>query len=245
MTRHALLVAAATALISAPALGADLGRMPVKAPVVAPAPFNWSGFYLGIQGGGGFGDLEHTLVTTGATLSHETSGGLLGGTVGANVQAGAWVFGIEADYAWADIGRRVDCFVVGVVCSSTLDSFGTVRLRVGGAWDRVMIYGTGGFAFGDHALRVTDTVTGVSLARSDFAFGWTAGGGIEWAFAPGWSLKAEALYFDLELDGLSTAGTVLGALVDPVGIDARHNGVIVRGGINYRFNWGGPVVASY
>ena len=61
-----------------------------------------------------------------------------------------------------------------------------------------MIYGTGGFAFGDQSLRVLDTVTGVSVGRSDFALGWTAGGGIEWAFAPGWSLKAEALYFDIE-----------------------------------------------
>jgi outer membrane immunogenic protein len=246
MKKITLALAAATALISAPALAADLGRMPVKAPMVAPLPyFNWTGFYLGIQGGFGWGDLERTLVTTGATLSHETSGGLLGGTVGYNWQAGTWVFGFEADYAWADIGRRLnDCFgVVGVVCSSALESFGTARLRIGGAWDRVMIYGTGGFAFGDHALRITDTVTGLSVARSDFAVGWTAGGGIEWGFAPGWSLKAEALYFDLELDRLSTA--TLG-VVDPVGIDARHTGVIVRGGINYRFNWGGPgVVASY
>ena len=249
MKKFTLTLATATALISAPALAADLGRMPVKAPVAAPIPyFNWSGFYLGIQGGFAWGDLERTLVSTGATLSHETEGGLIGGTVGFNWQTGAWVFGFEADYAWADIGRRLnDCFgVIGVVCRSGLDSFGTARLRVGGAWDRVMIYGTGGLAFGDQSVGVFDTVTGLGVERSDFAVGWTAGGGIEWGFAPGWSLKAEALYFDLDLDRVSTAGTVIGGLVDPVGIDHRHTGVIVRGGINYRFNWGGPgVVASY
>jgi outer membrane immunogenic protein len=245
MKKFTLALTTATALISAPALAADLGRMPPRAPVVAPVPyFNWSGFYLGIQGGFAWGELERTLVSTGATLSRDTDGGLIGGTVGFNWQTGAWVFGFEADYAWADIGRSVnDCFLVGVVCRGALETFGTARLRVGGAWDRVMIYGTGGFAFGDHVLRITDTVTGLSAERSDFAVGWTAGGGIEWGFAPGWSLKAEALYFDLEPDRLSTVAL---GVVDPVGIDARHTGVIVRGGINYRFNWGGPgVVASY
>jgi outer membrane immunogenic protein len=245
MKKLTLVLAAATALVSAPAVAADLGRMPARAPVVAPIPFfNWSGFYIGIQGGFAWADLEHTLVTTGTRFTDETSGGLIGGTVGFNWQAGSWVFGFEADYAWADIGRKVhDCFaVVGITCRSGLDTFGTARLRVGGAWDRVMIYGTGGFAFGDHVARVEDTIAGLTFTSSeDFAFGWTAGGGIEWGFAPGWSLKAEALYFDLETDRFATPGL----LFEPVGIDTRHTGVVVRGGINYRFNWGGPVVASY
>jgi outer membrane immunogenic protein len=233
----------ATALISAPALAADLRRAPPPAPVMAPTPiYNWSGFYLGIQGGFGWADLERTLVTTGTTLTTETSGGLLGGTIGFNWQAGAWVFGFEADYAWANLERSVDnCFVALVTCRSGLDTFGTARLRVGGAWGPKMIYGTGGLAFGDHFARVDDNVTGLSVRRSEFAVGWTAGGGIEWGFAPGWSLKAEALYFDLDVDRFSTVNL---ALVDPVGIDTRHTGVIVRGGINYRFNWGAPVVAS-
>ncbi len=239
----------ATALISAPALAADLRRPPPPAPVVAPMPiYNWSGFYIGIQGGFAAGELERTLVTTGVTDTRDTSGGLIGGTVGFNWQAGAWVFGFEADYAWADISRRTDnCFgVLLVTCRSGLDTFGTARLRVGGAWGPVLIYGTGGLAFGDHFAGVFDDVTGLSVERSEFAVGWTAGGGIEWGFAPGWSFKAEALYFDLEVDRLNTAGTIIGALVEPVGIDTRHTGVIVRGGINYRFNWGGaPVVGSY
>jgi outer membrane immunogenic protein len=237
----------ATALISAPALAADLPR---KAPAYVPPPpiFTWNGFYFGIQGGGGFGELERTLVTTGARFSHDTSGGLLGGTIGYNWQSGAWVFGFEADYAWADIGRSVDCFVAiapGLRCGSSLESFGTARLRIGGAWDRVMIYGTGGLAFGDQGIFIEDTVTGERASRSRFAAGWTAGGGLEWAFAPNWSFKAEALYFDIEPDRLSTAGRPVLGLIEPVGIDTRHTGVIIRGGINYRFNWGGPVVASY
>jgi|RhiMethySRZTD1v2_1073278.scaffolds.fasta_scaffold240448_2 outer membrane immunogenic protein len=97
-------------------------------------------------GGGSFAELEGIFVTTGTTFRHAASGGLVGRTVGANWQTGAWVFGFEADYAWADIRGSGDCFAIGLVCSSTLKSLGTARLRVGGAWDRVMIYGTGGFA---------------------------------------------------------------------------------------------------
>ena len=67
---------------------------------------------------------------------------------------------------------------------------------------------------------------------------------IEWGFAPGWSLKAEALFFDLDVDRFSTVNNL--AFIDPVGIDHQLTGVVVRGGINYRFNWGGPpVVGSY
>jgi outer membrane immunogenic protein len=246
MKKLTLVLTAATALISAPALAADLRRPPPPAPVVAPMPFyNWTGFYIGVQGGFGWADLERTLVTTGVTDTFERSGGLIGGTVGFNWQAGAWVFGFEADYAWADISRSVDnCFAIPLVtCRSGLDTFGTARLRVGGAWGPALIYATGGLAFGNHFVEVFDNFTGLGVERSEFAVGWTAGGGIEWGFAPGWSLKAEALFFDLDVDRFSTVNNL--AFIDPVGIDHQLTGVIVRGGINYRFNWGGPVVANY
>jgi outer membrane immunogenic protein len=140
----------------------------MRAPAPPPPPpisfYNWTGFYLGIQGGGGFGELERTPVTTGTASRDPTGGGLVGGTVGVNWQTGAWVFGFEADYAWADIKSRSDCFVNGLVCSSALESFGTARLRIGGAWDRMLIYGTGGFAFGDQTLQVANpTIPGVSV----------------------------------------------------------------------------------
>jgi outer membrane immunogenic protein len=254
MRKLTLALVAGTALISAPALAADL-RMPVKAPPPVIAPFNWSGFYIGIQGGGGFGTLDRELIGpagTLATFSHDTSGGLLGGTVGFNWQSGSWVFGIEADYGWADIGRgSVGCLAAitgnpNLVCASSLDTFGTARLRLGWAWDRFMLYGTGGLAFGDQSVRVFDTVTGAGIGASRGVAGWTAGGGFEWAFAHNWSAKVEALYFDLEPDRFSTTGLLFPALAGgAVGIDSNHTGVVIRGGINYRFNWGGPVVASY
>src|SRR5262245_60090602 len=214
----------------------------LRPPPPPPVPmYNWSGFYIGVQGGFGWADLERPLVTTGVTFTTETSGGLFGGTVGFNWQAGAWVFGFEADYAWADISRSVDnCFGIALVtCRSGLDTFGTARLRVGGAWGPALIYATGGLAFGEHSASIFDNLTGLGVERSEFAVGWTAGGGIEWGFAPGWSLKAGALFFDLDVDRLNTVGL---GVVDPLGVDLQHTGVIVRGGINYRFNWGGPPV---
>jgi outer membrane immunogenic protein len=250
--RNSLKLTIAGALLAGPvglANAADLGRAPVApamAPVVAPAPFyNWTGFYIGIQGGFGWADLERTFVTTGVSLTQETSGGLFGGTVGFNWQAGAWVFGFEADYAWADLSRSVDACagILLVTCRAGLDTFGTARLRVGGAWGPALIYATGGLAFGDHFGRVEDHLTGASVELRQNAVGWTVGGGVEWGFYPGWSLKAEALFFDLDVDRFSTVNL---AFVDPVGIDHRLTGVVVRGGINYRFNWGGaPVVANY
>jgi outer membrane immunogenic protein len=238
------------------ASAADLRRPPPPPPPPPIPMYNWSGFYIGVQGGFGWADLDHTLVTTGLILpgdrfTTETSGGLFGGTVGFNWQAGAWVFGFEADYAWADISRRFDnCFGIAfVTCRTGLDSFGTARLRLGGAWGPALIYATGGLAFGDHVAEVIDERFDprVSFGRSEFAVGWTVGGGIEWGFAPGWSFKAEALYFDLDVDRLNTANFVVNDR-DILGIDHQLTGVIVRGGINYRFNWGGPagpVVGSY
>jgi outer membrane immunogenic protein len=250
MRKLVYVLTTATALISAPAMAADLGAMPVRAPVAAPVPyFSWSGIYIGVQGGFGWADIERKLVTSGTKFTDNLSGGLVGGTVGFNWQGGPWVWGVEADYAWADIGRTVDCFAAvapGLRCGSTMDSFGTLRGRLGGAWDRVMIYATGGAAFADQSIFVNNTITGASVRRDRFGFGWTLGGGVEWAFFPNWSLKAEALYFDINSDRLSTAG--FGLAAETVGIDTRFTGALVRGGINYRFDWGGPpgpVVARY
>lgn len=246
MKKLLYVLAGATALISAPALAADLGRMPVRAPVAyAPAPyFNWSGFYVGVQGGGGWGDVDWRYQATGTTAHHSTSGGLLGGTAGFNWQTGSWVFGIEADYAWADISGNTACPNPAFDCRSRLDSFGTARGRLGYAWDRFMLYGTAGAAFGDQNIR-TVHLAGVNTPASGtptngtsrFQAGWTAGGGLEWAFAGNWSAKVEALYFDLDRDTYTVDNGLL--------VNARHSGGVVRGGINYRFNWGGPVMAAY
>jgi outer membrane immunogenic protein len=253
MKKLTLILAAASALISAPVLAADIGRMPVMGPAVSTPSYNWSGFYLGVQGGGAVGDLDWAYVTGlpggssapllgGTAANHTTSGGLIGAALGYNWQAGTWVFGLEGDFAWASITGTATCPNPAFDCQSKLGSFTTARGRIGWSWGPGMIYGTGGGAFGDQHIRTVD-IAGVATpptgtprnGSSEFTVGWTAGVGIEFAFAPNWSAKAEALYFDLGTDRY----TVDNALR----VDAGHSGLVVRGGINYRLNWGGLVMA--
>jgi outer membrane immunogenic protein len=255
MKKLTLILTAATALISAPALAGDLGQAPVGVPIAAPVlQPNWTGFYIGIQGGSAFGDLDWNYATAGGvnlappvTANQLTSGWLIGGTAGANFQVGSsWVFGIEGDYAWADVTGSAACPNPTFSCQSKLESFGTARGRVGWSWGPGLIYGTGGAAFGDQHIR-TVNLAGVGFpptgtptnGSSNFAVGWTAGGGMEFAFFGNWSAKVEALYFDLGTDNY-----IVDSPADQ-SVNASHSGVVVRGGINYRFNWGVPVVARY
>ncbi len=120
---HKLTIAGA---LLAGAVGvASAADMRATAPPPPPPPpisfYNWTGFYLGIQGGGGFGELERTPVTTGTTSRDASSGGLVGGTVGVNWQTGAPGCSVSKRYAWADIKSSRDCFVNGLVCSSALE----------------------------------------------------------------------------------------------------------------------------
>ena len=127
------------------------------------------------------------------------------------------------------------------------DWLATIRGRIGWAFDRWMIYATGGGAFADVEARVVpNPATGLpTISENRTRSGWTVGGGFEWAFAPNWSAKVEYLHAEFENEGYF--------LTPPAGFANRAGGVplhndIVRAGINYRFNfgpWGGPVVASY
>ncbi len=227
---------AALALGALPATAADLSNRPVyKAPVSVPTVYNWTGFYVGVSGGGAWGTSEHTF-PGGTHGPFDISGGLVGGTVGYNWQSGNLVLGLEGDYSWADIHGSttgVPTACLGGSCDTTIRSFGTARGRVGYAWDNALFYGTGGFAWGNvHAAEV-----GFDRGSDTFT-GWTIGGGIEYGFAPNWSAKIEYLYVDLGNDVLYGSG--FGA---PHTVDATAN--VVRAGINYRFNWGAPIVAKY
>ena len=128
-----------------PASAADLPRaMPYKSPAMV-AQYNWTGFYLGINGGGGFGDSNWN----GFAVSNSPSGGMIGGTAGYNWQGpgSPWVFGLEGDIDWTNIRDSSACG--GVLCETRNNWFGTVRGRVGYAFDRFMPYVTVGLAIGD------------------------------------------------------------------------------------------------
>jgi outer membrane immunogenic protein len=218
-----LLSAAAVLAASTSANAADLRRpapMPTKAPPVAyvAPPFSWTGFYLGINGGGGWGSSHSDLA--GHT---STSGGIAGGTVGYNLQMGSWVFGLEGDIDWSDIGGSTtnNC---PSGCTVTNKWLNTDRGRIGYALGSFLPYITGGLAVGD----IRATVPGFSGLTST-QVGWTAGAGAEYAISGPWSAKVEYLHVDL---GRFNCGLSCG--VTPTDNVSFHEDV-VRGGINYRF----------
>ncbi len=161
--------------------------------------WSWTGFYAGVEGGGNWGgsSIYDLQLHRPETNSFDLSGGLFGGTVGYNYQvAPHWVIGIEDDISWTDkSGSGLDIHVATTNNTVTERWLDTLRGRVGYAWDRVLIYGTAGGAFGSTDLKVCGaagcfTQSGVSRT------GWAAGGGVEWAFAHSWSAKAEYLHVD-------------------------------------------------
>jgi len=206
------------ALGMVPAAAADLGARPyTKAPAAAIAINNWTGFYIGAMGG----YAEENSSGVGSL-----SGGFAGGTVGYNWQSGNLVLGVEADAAWADVGATVG--IAGLVSvTDTIRSMGTVRGRIGYAFDQVLVYGTGGYAWADN--RLSATVLGVSIAESHIHSGWTLGAGVEVMFAPKWSVKAEYLYRSFEgqtyFAGIIPPGVATGS------IDLNS----VQVGVNYHF----------
>ncbi|HVZ54492.1 MAG TPA: outer membrane protein [Pseudolabrys sp.] len=204
---------------------ADLGRpMPAKAPIYAPpVGYNWTGFYAGINGGGGWGGSQWSS-PVGTSGTYDISGGLVGGTAGYNWQYNNIVFGLEGDLDWSNIrgsGGGPGCPVGS--CQTRNDWLGTVRGRVGYAFDRFMPYVTGGLAVGD--IKAEPAGAG---STSQTNAGWTVGGGLEVALMGPLTGKIEYLYTDL---GKGNCG----AAVCPAGTDVNFHTNIVRAGLNYRF----------
>ncbi|HEY7998319.1 MAG TPA: outer membrane protein [Pseudolabrys sp.] len=207
---------------------ASAADMPTKTPMVAPIQvWNWTGFYIGINGGGGWARSTQT-DTAGATSgSYNQSGGLVGGTVGYNWQMTNWVLGLEADWDWAHINGStsvVGCAAPG--CFTNLRSIGTVRPRLGYAWDRWMIYATGGFAWGDIKTGQDSCPATPTLCGNHTEAGWTVGGGVEAFVIPKWTVKVEYLYADFGNHVYYTPAI-------PVSATEKVN--IVRAGLNYHF----------
>lgn len=235
---------AISALLAAPALAADLpARVPVKAPApVVVAAYNWSGCYIGVAGGWAWGRSTHDL-TGGAvdTGPFNVNGGIVGGTLGCNFQSNQFVFGIEGDGSWVGKNGEAPNPATPNFISRTEENWlATIRGRLGLAFDRSLIYATGGIAFAGVEATATNTTTGVAISESQTRTGWTAGGGWEYAFAGNWSAKAEYLYVQFSKDAYLQN--------PPAGFTARddvklHNHIF-RVGLNYRFG-GGPVVARY
>jgi outer membrane immunogenic protein len=216
-------VALATVTMMGAASAADIARrqaMPTKAPAYY-APYNWTGFYIGINGGGAWGNSDWDAAT--GSSGRDTSGGLVGGTIGYNYQVGQAVFGIEGDIDWTRIRGSSSAVPCTTSCETSNSWLGTVRGRIGYAFDRFMPYITGGVAFGD----VKANPAGFPDS-SDTNVGWTLGGGLEAAIAGPWTAKVEYLYVDL-----GDVNCPAGSCAVATNVDFRAN--IVRAGLNYRF----------
>jgi len=216
--------ALAVVTMTGAANAADMPRrqaMPAKAPMFE-APYNWTGFYVGINGGGGFGhsNWSNALGTNGFNLS----GAVVGGTVGYNYQMNQVVFGVEGDGDWSNIrGSTSGGACIGTSCETKNSWLATARGRLGYSFGRFMPYVTGGGAFGD----VKTTAGGLGSQTTTQA-GWTGGAGVEAAISGPWTAKVEYLYVDL---GKASCGAVPCGLATSASLTSN----LVRGGINYRF----------
>jgi len=227
-------------------VAADL-RVRSAPPLTTPVSvYNWTGFYVGIEGGYGWGEARQTdplLFNSGGYL---VRGGLVGGTVGYNWQFNQLVVGLEGDYSFADIRGSTRGFCGGVIprCSSNLESLGTFRGRIGWAgllwWNSLMPYVTGGLAWGPlHGSEGDVLANGAVGSGTTTRAGWTLGAGIEAMLAPNWTAKLEYLYVDLGRGGVFNDLLPGGAVVTE-SIDFRAS--IFRAGLNYKFDWYRPLM---
>jgi outer membrane immunogenic protein len=280
-TLTSIIAALALGAATLPSSAADLPRPYLKAPPApAPVAFSWTGCYVG--GNVGWARGEHDLSTNappfppnligdearatinGAGLASLNADGITGGgQVGCNWQYRSFVLGGEADINFADISADRDTGAVLVPGTTHIarsidhigqDWFATFRGRVGWAFDRVLVYGTGGLAvtrlditkrfawdFNDGCPPLGTLFECHDGGTSGTRTGWTAGAGVEWAFAPRWSAKAEYLFADFGSVTYQTMNNGPGFVGLPPGQVAFHTVdsklQIVRVGVNWKF-WG-------
>ena len=239
--RSVFLALSATLLASTASLAADLGpRTYTKAPVYAPAPvYNWTGFYAGVHIGAAFGG-DNGFTTTDPTLagSNRDAAFLGGGQIGADYQfAPNWLVGIEGQISGLSNNDRT--FVSGVNSfRDRSDWLASVTGRLGYTWGPGLVYAKGGVAFrDDNGLAATAGFLPAVTDRQ--STGYTVGGGLEYMFAPAWSAKVEYQYYNFDKTNVAYTNAGVRALSYT---DDIHT---VKVGLNYRFNWGGPVVAKY
>jgi outer membrane immunogenic protein len=245
--------------IAAPASAADLAAAPyTKAPPpMMAAMYDWSGFYVGLNGGGGWShkcwDITNdagVLITPASPEGcHNANGGMAGGQIGYRWQASSWVFGVEVQGDWSNLkASNTSLFFGPAVTNQTrVNGFGLFTGQVGYAWNNVLWYVKGGGAVVADKYTGITTATGLAFDQgTETRWGGTVGTGLEVSFAPNWSFAVE---YDHAFMGTGSA-TLLstGTTAAPVGALSRYDNIrqdidMVTARINYR--WGGPVIAKY
>ena len=238
--------------LAVPAAAADLAPRPyTKAPPpVVAAAYDWSGFYIGANGGWGSSHKCWDFTTpAGAFLfaegCHDATGGVAGGQIGYRWQASAFVFGLEAQGDWADLrGSNVSLFIPVFTNNSKIDAFGLFTGQVGYAFNNALLYLKGGAAVTSDRFNVTTTVGNIlsGTTGDQTRWGGVVGAGIEFGFAPNWSAALEYDHLFMQ-DKLTTFATVPASPFIFATDNIRQDVDLVTVRVNYRF--GGPVVARY
>jgi outer membrane immunogenic protein len=226
-----------------PALAADLAARPAytKAPAYAQPIYNWTGFYIGGHVGGAFAGNNGFAGTT----NNNSNGSFLGGLqAGADYQFAAnWVAGIEGQYSWLGNNNNAVAFTgagAGFVYNNNQRGLGSVTGRLGYTWGPALLYVKGGYAYSDYNESLTFLGAPALFAlNSSHHDGYTVGAGLEYMFAQNWSGKVEYQYYNFGNTNFLTP-----VVLSTFG-NSRNDEHVVKAGINYRFNWGGPVVAKY
>jgi outer membrane immunogenic protein len=203
--------------------------MPLKAPPPPPPP-TWTGTYIGLNGGYGWGTSNHS-TAPGGTISATTGdfnlqGGVFGITYGGNWQMGHAVLGFESDLDWTRINGNIATGVcTGGTCFTNTKWLSTERMRAGWDFNGWLFYGTAGAAFA--RVNAGQDGCGIAMCGERYRTGWTAGVGVETMFWRAWSAKLEYLHYDL--------GTAINYTPGPA-VQVLDRGDIVRAGINYHFD---------
>ena len=246
----------------------DVAPDPSFAPVPAAPGTNWTGAYIGAQGGYGWGQTQWPdvfgFVPANSQPRFDNSGWIAGGTIGVNAQSGRFVFGVEGEilatgikdnFAWSQV---IGPTSLSVAYSSKIDWLALATVRAGFVvGDKWMIYGKGGLAIAEEqhtaaaAQRFNGTSTAINHAGNAVHTGAVVGAGAEYAFAPNWSVKAEYDYIrmfaqQVQFNGTATggafgAGTQLNETASKINQDLH----LVKFGVNYHFNSQPVVVARY
>jgi outer membrane immunogenic protein len=260
--------ALALAAMTISASAADIPRRPPPPPVVAPpVVYNWSGFYIGGHLGGKWADhdgdifLDQFVGFTPLGLLAFGNGGkddetafIGGGQIGFNWQAGSWVFGVEGDFSATSAERTFVCcgplvsplvpFVQGDTISVKNDWQASIRGRIGYAWDRFMVYATGGIAFANIeatvALVPVGPLPGLFADASETLVGGTVGAGIEFGLWDNWTLGAEYRFTKFDSGDFNHGNFFVTPITSfPLrsSFDLETHEVTAR--LNYRFSWWG------
>ena len=265
MLRKIALSAATIVTISTTALAADLAR-PVAAPVFVPPPaFSWAGIYVGATAGYARGyhhydDLQGAFLGYPGFSDQRSNGFAFGGTLGVNFQAGSLVYGLETDINWltnsvtyVDPNGGINNFFPSV--TNDLNYIGTLRGRLGLAVDRTLVYFTAGLAYAgvENTIQYNSfrfPTWNVPYYNVDTTrVGWVVGAGVEYALAPNWTVKGEALYVDLgttEANWVSPGSPTFPAFAN-YNLNLDTTAALIRGGVNYKFDWLAPTpsIARY